>query len=73
MYLIHLKRAGKSEIRISKHEANSNDRNLNDKNVSCRTKCAGMGYYVGVQTRGWGFQSMEISFLAMVQALIKIS
>ncbi len=28
----HLSRTGKSEIRISKHETNSNDRNINDQN-----------------------------------------
>jgi len=32
LYFIHFAPALKSEIRISKHETNSNDRNLNDKN-----------------------------------------
>jgi len=32
LYFIHFAPALKSEIRISKHETNSNDKNLNDKN-----------------------------------------
>ena len=32
LYLIHFAAALKSEIRISKHETNSNERNLNDRN-----------------------------------------
>jgi len=34
LYFIRFEAALKSEIRISKHETNSNDKNLNDKN-SC--------------------------------------
>ena len=33
MHLIHLSVAGKSKIRISKLETNSNDRNVNDQNI----------------------------------------